>query len=82
MRRKNDGVNKRVGVRRGRIWLPESYTDPNSRIENFCETTFSGVLTSSDISDVCPEMDASNDKKRVSDGFPKHGFTTFSLKIP
>ena len=30
-----DGVNNRgVGVRRERIWLPDTDTDPNTRMEN------------------------------------------------
>jgi hypothetical protein len=33
-----------VGVRREIVWLPERNTDPNSRIENSAEATFSMVL--------------------------------------
>ena len=45
-RRKTDGVNNRgVGVRREIVWLPESDTDPNSRMENSAGATFSRVLT-------------------------------------
>ena len=41
-RRKTDGVNNRgVEVRREIVWLPESDTDPNSRMENSAGATFS-----------------------------------------
>jgi len=43
-RRRGDGVNG-VGVRRGKIWLSETDTDPNRRTENFGGVIFSVVLT-------------------------------------
>jgi hypothetical protein len=64
-----------AGSRSEIVWLPKSYTDPNSRTENFGETTFSRVLTSGDISNVCPDVEATNDTKRRSRRLPKnHGF--------
>ena len=54
-RRKTDGVNNRgVAVRREIIWLPETYTDPNTRMENFGEAIFSKVLTTRRVSDLRP----------------------------
>jgi hypothetical protein len=35
-------------------WLPETDTDPNTRMENFGGVTFSGVLTKPRVSDLCP----------------------------
>ena len=37
------------------IWLPETYTDPNTRLENFSKVTFSVVLTRTRISDLIPK---------------------------
>jgi hypothetical protein len=46
MLRWGDGVNQRgVGVRMETIWLPKTYTDPNTRVENFVRVTFSVALT-------------------------------------
>ena len=45
-RRKADVVNHRgIGVRRETVWLPETNTDPNSRMENFAREVFSRLLT-------------------------------------
>lgn len=34
-------VSARVAVRREELWLPKTYTDPNTRLENFGGVTFS-----------------------------------------
>jgi hypothetical protein len=50
---KTDGVNQQgVGVRRERVWLPKTDTDPKLRMENFSRVTFSIVLTKTIISDM------------------------------
>ena len=49
------GVNQRgASVRREIVWLPKTDTDPNSRLENLGEGTFSRLLTRFGISEMCP----------------------------
>jgi hypothetical protein len=49
-----DAVNKSAAlIRREKVWLPKSYTDPNTRMENHGEVTFSMLLTATGVSDLC-----------------------------
>ena len=53
-----DSVNSTDGrIRKNRVWLPETDTDPKLEMENLSRVTFSVVLTKTIISDMRPDLE-------------------------